>query len=155
MGATGELCVKGPTLMMGYLGKSPEECFDEEGYYRTGDCGIVDAEGRFYWEGRLTDMIKTGGANVAPMEVDDVIAKFPGVKRSQTVGVPDELLGEMVVSCVVPADGVELVESEIIAFVKKEVASFKVPRRVLFFTDAEYALTGNEKIKTADLRKLR
>lgn len=154
MGAIGELCVKGPTLMMGYLGKSPEECFDEEGYYRTGDCGRVDAEGRFYWEGRLTDMIKTGGANVAPMEVDDVIAKFPGVKRSQTVGVPDELLGEMVVSCVVPADGVELAEAAIVAFVKKEVASFKVPRRVLFFTDAEYALTGNEKIKTADLRAL-
>jgi acyl-coenzyme A synthetase/AMP-(fatty) acid ligase len=88
------------------------------------------------------------------MEVDEVIAKFPGVKRSQSVGVPDELLGEMVVSCVVPADGVELSEADIVAFVKKEVASFKVPRRVLFFTDAEYALTGNEKIKTSDLRAL-
>ena len=111
MGATGELCVKGPTLMMGYLGKTPEECFDEEGFYRTGDCGYLDAEGRFYWEGRLTEMIKTGGANVAPLEVDTVIARFPGVKRSQTVGVPDELLGEMVVSCVVPADGAVLSEA--------------------------------------------
>ena len=154
MGSTGELCVKGPTLMMSYLGKTPEECFDQDGFYRTGDCGRLDAEGRFYWEGRLTEMIKTGGANVAPMEVDDVIARFPGVKRSQTLGVPDELLGEMVVSCVVPADGATLSESEIAAFVKQEVASFKVPRRVLFFTDSDYALTGNEKIKTSDLRKI-
>jgi acyl-CoA synthetase (AMP-forming)/AMP-acid ligase II len=110
--------------------------------------------GRFFWSGRLTDMIKTGGANVAPLEVDEVIVKFPGVKRTQTVGVPDKLLGEMVVSCIVPLDGISLSEAEIQAFVKKEVASFKVPRRVLFFTDDDYALTGNEKIKTSDLRAL-
>ncbi len=154
LGAVGELCVKGPTLMTGYLGKAPEECFDDEGYYRTGDCGRLDEQGRFYWEGRLTEMIKTGGANVAPMEVDTVIARFPGVKRSQTVGVPDELLGEMVVSCLVPADGVTLDADAVTAFVKQELASFKVPRRILFFTDADYALTGNEKIKLNDLRAM-
>jgi len=154
MGMIGEFCIKGPTLMSGYLGKAPEDCFDAEGYYHTGDGGYIDETGRFFWSGRLTDMIKTGGANVSPQEVDDVIAKVPGVKRTQTVGVPDELLGEMVVSCVVPIEGVQLSEAEIVAAVKKEVASFKVPRRVLFFTDADYALTGNEKIKTSVLRDL-
>ncbi len=154
LGMIGELCVKGPTLMSGYLGKAPEECFDAEGFYHTGDGGYIDEAGRFFWSGRLTDMIKTGGANVAPLEVDEVIVKFPGVKRTQTVGVPDRLLGEMVVSCIVPVDGVSLNEDEIKAFVKQEVASFKVPRRVLFFSDADYALTGNEKIKTSDLRAL-
>ena len=154
MGMIGEFCVKGPTLMSGYLGKAPEDCFDAEGYYHTGDGGYIDEMGRFFWSGRLTDMIKTGGANVAPLEVDEVIVKFSGVKRTQTVGVPDKLLGEMVVSCIVPVDGLTLSESEIQAFVKKELASFKVPRRVLFFTDEDYALTGNEKIKTTDLRAL-
>jgi acyl-CoA synthetase (AMP-forming)/AMP-acid ligase II len=154
LGEKGELCVKGPTLMSGYLGKSPEECFDAEGYYCTGDGGYVDAEGRFFWEGRLTDMIKTGGANVSPVEVDDVIARFPGVKRTQTVGVPDDLLGEMVVSCIVPVDGVGLSETAIVAFVKAEVASFKAPRRVLFFTDEEYAITGSEKVKSSLVREL-
>lgn len=154
LGEKGEMCIKGPTLMSGYLGKSPEECFDAEGFFCTGDSGRVDAQGRFFWDGRLTDMIKTGGANVAPVEVDDVIAKVPGVKRTQTVGVPDDLLGEMVVSCVVPLDGVTLDEAAIIAAVKAEIASFKAPRRVLFFTDEDYALTGNEKIKAADLRVL-
>ena len=154
MGMIGEFCIKGPTLMSGYLGKAPEDCFDAEGYYHTGDGGFIDEMGRFFWSGRLTDMIKTGGANVAPLEVDEVIVKFPGVKRTQTLGVPDRLLGEMVVSCIVPVDGVTLSEADIQAFVKKEVASFKVPRRVLFFADEDYALTGNEKIKTSDLRAL-
>jgi fatty-acyl-CoA synthase len=154
MGMIGELCVKGPTLMSGYLGKAPEDCFDAEGFYHTGDGGYIDEEGRFFWSGRLTDMIKTGGANVAPLEVDEVIVRYPGVKRTQTLGVPDDLLGEMVVSCVVPVDGAVLDEAAIQAFVKQQVASYKVPRRVLFFTDEDYALTGNEKIKTSDLRAM-
>lgn len=154
VGEIGEMCVKGPTLMSGYLGKAPEECFDAEGFYHSGDGGHVDAAGRFFWEGRLTDMIKTGGANVAPLEVDEAIIKMPGVKRSQTVGVPDDLLGEMVVSCVVPADGVTLDDAAIVAFLKTEIASFKIPRRILFFTDEDYALTGNEKIQSGKLREL-
>jgi len=154
LGQKGEMCIKGPTLMTGYLGKAPEECFDAAGFYCTGDGGHVDEEGRFFWEGRLTDMIKTGGANVSPVEVDDVIAKFPGVKRTQTVGVPDDLLGEMVVACIVPLDGVDLSEQEIIAFVKGEIASFKVPRRVLFFTDEDYAITGSEKVKSSVVKEL-
>lgn len=154
VGQRGEMCIKGPTLMSGYLGKAPEECFDEEGYYRTGDGGRVDEQGRFFWEGRLTDMIKTGGANVAPEEVDAAIATFPGVKRSQTVGVPDDLLGEMVVACIVPVDGAQVGEGALIAFLKERMASFKVPRRVLIVREDEFALTGNEKAKASDIRAL-
>jgi fatty-acyl-CoA synthase len=154
LGTRGEFCVKGPTLMTGYLGKAPEQCFDAEGFFCTGDGGRIDAEGRFFWEGRMTEMIKTGGANVAPLEVDDVIARMPGVKRTQTVGLPDDLLGEVVVSCIVPIDGAALDEAAVQAFCRAEIASFKVPRRVLFFTDADYAITGNEKVKAADVRRL-
>jgi acyl-CoA synthetase (AMP-forming)/AMP-acid ligase II len=153
-GAKGEFCIKGPTLMMGYLGKTSDECFDEQGFFCTGDGGFVDEEGRFHWQGRLTDMIKTGGANVSPLEVDDVVARYHGVKRTQTVGVPDDLLGEMVVTCIVPLDGVSLDEADIVAFLKAEVASFKVPRRVLFFTDEDYAVTGNEKVKPSVVKEL-
>jgi fatty-acyl-CoA synthase len=154
LGEKGELGVKGPTLMLHYLGKSPEECFDSEGFYMTGDGAWLDETGRMFWEGRINDLIKTGGANVSPLEVDNVIARFPGVKRTQTVGIPDDLMGEIVVACIVPLEGETLSESEIIAFVKQELASFKVPRRVLFFAEEDYALTGNEKIKTATLREL-
>ena len=154
VGAIGEMCIKGPTLMSGYLGKAPEECFDEEGFYRTGDGGFVDAEGVFFWDGRLTDMIKTGGANVSPLEVDEALAKFPGVKRTQTVGVPDDLLGEMVVSCIVPVDGASLDPQAIVRFLKDHVASFKIPKRILFFSDGEYAITGNEKVKSSAVKEL-
>ncbi|MCW1428185.1 class I adenylate-forming enzyme family protein [Novosphingobium sp. JCM 18896] len=153
-GTKGELCVKGPTLMMGYLGKTLEDCFDAQGFFCTGDGGHVDEEGRFFWQGRLTDMIKTGGANVSPLEVDEVCARFHGIKRVQTVGVPDDLLGEMVVTCIVPVDGVTLDESAIVAFLKTEIASFKIPRRVLFFTDEDCAVTGSEKVKPALMREL-
>ncbi len=153
VGERGELCVKGPTLMLGYIGKAVEETLDEEGFFCTGDGGYVDGEGRLYWEGRLNDIIKTGGANVSPEEVDTAIASYPGVKRSQTVGVPHDTLSEMVVSCVVPVEGATLEEGEIIAYLKERLASFKVPRKVLFFREEEFALTGNEKVKAGEVRQ--
>ncbi len=154
LGERGEICIKGPTLMLGYIGVDSGEVFDAEGYFRTGDGGYVDDKGRLYWEGRLNDIIKTGGANVSPEEVDTAIATYPGVKRTQTVGVPHETLSEMVVACIVPVDGVELEERSIIDYLKERLASFKVPRRVLFFEEEEIALTGNEKIKAGELREL-
>jgi len=154
MGERGEVCIKGPTLMKGYLGKAPEEIFDDEGFYRTGDGGYIDEEGHLFWEGRLNDIIKTGGANVSPQEVDTAIANYPGVKRTQTVGLPHDTLSEMVVACIVPVTGTEIRESEITAFLKERLASYKVPRQVLFFTEEEYPLTGNEKVKAEDLKKL-
>ncbi|MFM5907480.1 MAG: class I adenylate-forming enzyme family protein [Novosphingobium sp.] len=152
-GDRGEMCIKGPTLMMTYLGKNQDQCLDHDGYYCTGDGGYVDGDGRFFWEGRLTDMIKTGGANVSPEEVDAVIARFHGIKRTQTVGVPDDLLGEMVVACVVPVEGCEIDEKELVAFLKRDLASFKLPRRVLIFTDEDFAVTGSGKAKASDIRE--
>ena len=115
---------------------------------------IIDETGRLYWEGRLTDIIKTGGANVSPLEVDAVLATYPGVKVAQTVGVPHETLGEMVVACIVPSEGSALDEAAIRDFLKERLASYKVPRRVLFFEEDELALTGSAKIKAGDLRQL-
>lgn len=154
LGERGEVAVKGPTLMLGYLGIPLDESLDVDGFLRTGDGGYIDEQGRLFWEGRLNDIIKTGGANVSPLEIDAVIRECEGVKVSQTVGVPDELLGEMVVACIVPHDGVKLDESAIKNFAKQTLASYKVPRRVLFFNEDELATTGSAKIKTADLRKL-
>jgi len=153
-GQRGEICLKGPTLMIGYIGKAVEECFDDEGYYCTGDGGYVDEIGRLYWEGRLTEIIKTGGANVSPLEIDAVLSTYPGVRRAQTVGVPHPTLSEMVVSCVVPQDGATLEAGAIIAFMKERLASFKVPKEVLFFSEGEIEVTGSGKVKSAQLREL-
>ena len=153
-GERGEICVKGPTLMLGYLGTPLDETLDAEGFLCTGDGGYLDDDGRLYWEGRLTDIIKTGGANVSPREIDEALMQYAPVKVAQTVGVPHETLGEVVVSCVVPHTGATVTDEEIQAFLLERLASYKVPRHVLLFCDDEIALTGTAKIKSSDLRKL-
>jgi len=154
MGERGEIAVKGPTLMLGYLGTPLDETLDAEGFFRTGDGGYVDETGRLFWEGRLNDIIKTGGANVSPIEIDTILKQCPGVKVTQTVGVPHETLGELVVACIVPHKGATLDEEQIRAFARRDLASYKVPRRVLFFAEDELETTGTAKIKTADLKAL-
>jgi acyl-CoA synthetase (AMP-forming)/AMP-acid ligase II len=153
-GERGEIAVKGATLMLGYVGVPLEETLDEEGFLRTGDGGYIDDKDRLYWEGRLNDIIKTGGANVSPIEVDLVLAAVPGVKVSRTVGVPHETLGEMVVACIVPDAGATLQEAAIRDYAKERLASYKVPRRILFVSEDDLSLTGSAKVKLSDLREL-
>ncbi|WP_433526022.1 class I adenylate-forming enzyme family protein [Nocardia pseudovaccinii] len=153
-GEAGEICVKGPTLMLGYIGTPLDETLDAEGFFHTGDGGHLDDTDRLFWEGRLTDIIKTGGANVSPLEVDEILAAYPGVKVARTVGVPHETLGELVVACIVPHTGTPLDAEEIRTFAKARLASYKVPRAVLFFDEADLTLTGSAKIKSSDLRAL-
>ena len=154
LGERGEIAVKGPTLMLGYIGIPLDESLDSEGFFRTGDGGFIDNDGRLYWEGRLNDIIKTGGANVSPVEIDGVISQCPGVKVTKTIGVPDELLGELVVACIVPQDGAVLTEDGVRNFAKQALASYKLPRRVLFFTEDELELTGSAKVKSSELKAL-
>ena len=153
VGERGEIAVKGPTLMLGYLGIPLDETLDEEGYFRTGDGGYVDEAGRLFWEGRLNDIIKTGGANEFPNEIDGVLSRYPGIKVARTVGVPHETLGEMVVSCVVPNDSARLDADAVQAFAKEFLSPYKVPKRVLFLREEDLAMTGNAKIKASALRE--
>ena len=153
-GEVGEIVVKGPTLMLGYLRVAAEEVFDAEGFFHTGDGGFIDAQGRLHWQGRLNDIIKTGGANVSPLEIDAVLAQCPGVKVAATVGVPHDTLGEMVVACIVTEAGATLDESILRAFVAERLSSYKVPRRVIFLAESDLSLTGSNKVRTAALREL-
>ncbi|MEV0358321.1 class I adenylate-forming enzyme family protein [Nocardia sp. NPDC050697] len=153
-GESGEICVKGPTLMLGYLGIPLDETLDADGYFHTGDGGYLDDIDRLYWEGRLTDIIKTGGANVSPLEVDEELARFPGVKVGRTVGVPHDTLGEVVVACVVPQPGAGVDGEALRGFLRERLASYKVPRHVLLFAEEEFTLTGSAKIKSSELREL-
>jgi acyl-CoA synthetase (AMP-forming)/AMP-acid ligase II len=154
IGERGEIVVKGPTLMLGYLGVPLDETLDSDGYFHTGDSGYVDDAGRLFWLGRLNDIIKTGGANVSPIEIDTIIRDCPGVKVSQTVGVPHVTLGELVVTCIVAHEGATLDEHVVRGFARAKLASYKVPRHVLLFAESELAFTGSAKVKTGDLRSL-
>jgi fatty-acyl-CoA synthase len=153
-GERGEIAVKGPTLMLGYIGIPMSETLDEDGFFHSGDGGFIDERGRLYYEGRLSEIIKTGGANVSPVEVDSVLTTCPGVKIAKTIGIAHETLGEMVVSCVVPHEGTILEEAAIREFLKQRLASYKVPRRILFVREEEVSLTGSAKIKGGAVREL-
>jgi fatty-acyl-CoA synthase len=140
----GELAVKGPTLMLGYLGKEPADCVDEDGFFHTGDAGHVDERGELHFGGRRTEMIKTAGANVSPAELEVELRACPPVKLSRVVGVPDPRLDEIVVACVTLKEGAEATEADIQAFLRERVSSYKVPKRVLFFADGEIPMTSSD-----------
>lgn len=154
MGQTGEIVVKGPTLTPGYLKIAPEDTFDNEGFMHTADAGYFNEAGHLFWKGRLGDIIKTGGANVSPTEIDSILMQHPAVQSTFTVGVDHDTLGEIVVSCVLLSDGQSLDEAGLRAFAKQSLASYKVPRSVLFFSEQELPMTGSNKIRRPELKKL-
>ena len=154
-GRDGELTVAGPTLMEHYVGRTPEECFDAEGFFHTGDAGNYDEDGYVHWTGRLTEMIKTAGANVSPAELEVQLRACPPVKLARVLGLPDARLGQMVVLCAVLKDGARATEEEIRTFLGQRVASYKVPKRILFFADGEIPMTGSDnKVRDAELLEL-
>ena len=153
-GETGEIAVKGPTLMLGYEGIPNDDSLDAEGFYHSGDGGHIDERGRLFFAGRINDIVKTGGANVSPVEIDWILCSCPGVKVCKTTGVPHDTLGEMVVSLVVREAGHDLSEADVTAYLKERLASYKVPRRVLFVSAEDLDLTATAKIKPAEAREL-
>ncbi len=153
-GVPGEIRVKGPTLMKGYLKVAPEEVFDDDGFFATGDAGFVDDDAMLHWVGRTNDLIKTGGANVSPVEIENELLRHPGLKAALAVGVPHDTLGEVVVVCAVAHPGRGVDEDDVRHFLRGRLASYKIPRHVLFFDDDDLVLTGNAKIRTEDLRRL-
>jgi acyl-CoA synthetase (AMP-forming)/AMP-acid ligase II len=153
-GESGEVAIRGVTLMLGYLGVPREEAFDSQGYYRPGDIGHIDADGLLHWEGRGREMIRSRGANVAPVEIELVLAQWGGIKHGRAVGVPHPAFGEAIVVCGVRPAGAQTSEADVIAALKTRLAAYKLPQRVLFFDEAELDLTGTRKVKGDALRRL-
>ena len=151
--AEGEIAVKGVTLMRGYYKVDAENYLDDEGFFRTQDGGSIDKDGFLHWTGRLSNLIKTGGANVSPLEVEAALTKYPGLRAGLVVGVPHPSLGEAVVLCALPSDGRALDPDALRAFLREKLAAYKVPRCVLVFRADELRFTGNQKIQAGPLRE--
>jgi acyl-CoA synthetase (AMP-forming)/AMP-acid ligase II len=143
VGATGELALRGPTLMEHYVGRTRAECFDADGFFHTGDLGHVDDEGFLHFDGRRTEMIKTGGANVSPAEIEVQLRACEPVKLARVVGVEDARLDQLVVLCVELKEGHDATADDIRAFLNERIAAYKVPKRVLFFADGEIPMTAS------------
>jgi fatty-acyl-CoA synthase len=156
-GEKGEVAVKGVTLMRGYYKVDPSFCFDSDGYFHTQDGGWLDEDGYLHWTGRLSNLIKTGGANVSPLEVERALAPSDEIRVGLAVGVPHPVLGEAIVLCAVRAEGAAIDEArreaEIRRQLREKLAAYKVPKRVLFFDAGELAYTGNQKIQVGPLRE--
>jgi acyl-CoA synthetase (AMP-forming)/AMP-acid ligase II len=147
-----ELAIKGPTLMKHYVGKTPAECFDDDGFFHTGDNGFVDDDGNVHFSGRRTEMIKTGGANVSPAELEVQLRACAPVKLARIVGIPDDKLDELVVACITLKEGATATAEDIQSFLKERVASYKVPKRVLFFDDGDIPMTASDtKVRDEEL----
>jgi acyl-CoA synthetase (AMP-forming)/AMP-acid ligase II len=154
-GEDGEFAIRGPTLMQHYVKKTRDECFDQDGFFHTGDAGYYDEDEYVHWTGRRTEMIKTAGANVSPAEIEVQLRACPPVKLARVVGVPDPRLDQLVVLCVTLKDGASATEGDIQAFLRDRVASYKVPKRVLFFAEGEIPMTGSEtKVRDQELLAL-
>ncbi len=147
----GEVVVKGPTVTPGYwnLPDETKEAF-RDGWFHTGDLAVVNEHGYINIVDRKKDMIITGGENVYSTEVEHVIYMHPGVFEVAVVGVPDEKWGEAVKAVVVAKPGFKLTEEEIIAFCKKHLAGYKVPKSVDFVD--ELPKTGSGKIAKRKIR---
>ena len=152
-GAIGEICVRGYQVMQGYY-KKPEETaktIDADGWLHTGDSGFLRADGCLRFLGRYKDLLKVGGENVDPTEVESLLLDDPRINHVAVVGVPDPRLAEVPVAFVIREAGAELSEADVIAACRGRIASFKIPRRV-FFVDA-FPMTGSGKIQKYLLRE--
>jgi fatty-acyl-CoA synthase len=153
-GATGEIIVRGPTVMEGYYRVPRAATFDAAGFFRTGDRGWLDNAGCLHFASRLKDVIKTAGVNVAASEVEEALARHPAVKSAHVVGVADVIRGENVAAFVVLRTGASASPAELRAFCKETLASYKVPRQLFLIDDADLPRTGTGKIEKPALRRL-
>ncbi|OBI21144.1 class I adenylate-forming enzyme family protein [Mycobacterium sp. E2497] len=153
-GDAGELCIRGPYVMQRYYGRSREECFDADGWFHSGDLVRVDADGFFYYLGRLGTMIKTAGANVSAVEVERAIASVTGGLAAHVIGVPDARRGQLVAAVVVVPDGAAFDPAALRDRLKAELSAYKIPRRFVAVSRSELPLLSSGKVDTRGLREL-
>ena len=153
-GTAGELLVRGYAVMQGYYKKPAEtaETIDADGWLHTGDVATLREDGYMRFFGRYKDMLKVGGENVDPMEVEAFLQDHPAIARAQVVGVPDPRLSEVPCACIVLEPGDTVTVGDLGAFCRGKLAGFKIPRHLLILD--EYPMTSSGKVQKFRLREL-
>jgi acyl-CoA synthetase (AMP-forming)/AMP-acid ligase II len=152
-GAPGEILVRGFNVIKGYLDdpKATAEAIDSDGWFRTGDIGIIDAEGYIRITDRAKDMFIVGGFNCYPAEIEEALLEHPAIAQAAVVGVPDERMGEVAKAFVILRPGAALTAPELIAWSRKTMANYKVPRTVEFV--GALPTTASGKVQRFQLRE--
>src|SRR3954466_608282 len=151
----GEIQVRGWNVMQGYYNNAEAnaKAFTEDGWLRTGDLGELTSDGRLRMVGRLKDVFRVGGENVAPAEVEEVLLSHPAVQTAQVIGVPDARLGEVPAAYLTLKAGAKATEAEILAWMKTRCANFRVPRYLRIVDDFEaIGMTASGKVQKTKLR---
>jgi fatty-acyl-CoA synthase len=147
-GETGEIAIRG-FLTPGYL-DDPErsaETFDADGFLLTGDLGLLDENGYLVFQGRLKEMVKTGGINVAPAEVEAVLVRHSDIDEVYVTGIPDGRLDEALAAVIILNTGARPRETDLIAYCRSQLAAYKVPRVYRFVARSELPLTSTGKLQ--------
>uniref|UniRef100_A0A6N2KQB1 Uncharacterized protein n=1 Tax=Salix viminalis TaxID=40686 RepID=A0A6N2KQB1_SALVM len=136
VGVSGEVCIRGLNVTMGYK-NNPEgnKAAYQYGWFHTGDLGFLDEDGYLHLVGRIKELINRGGEKISPLEVDAVLLSHPDIAQAVAFGVPDEKYGEEINCAIIPREGLNIDEDEVLSFCKKNLATFKVPKKV-FITDS-------------------
>ena len=143
VGEIGELIIKGPQVMKGYWNMPEEtEIALRDGWLFTGDIAKMDEDGYFYIVDRKKEMIIAGGYNIYPRDVEEVLYEMPSVVEAGVAGVPDKYRGETVCAFVVPKEGTNLTEEDVVNFCRERLAAYKVPRRVIFMDELPKTTVG-------------
>ncbi|MEP5567030.1 MAG: FadD3 family acyl-CoA ligase [Halioglobus sp.] len=153
-GGEGEIWFRGFNVMQGYL-DNPEETaltITPDGWLKTGDVGVMDADGYVRITDRIKDMFIVGGFNTYPAEIENILCSMPGVARAAVIGVPDVRMGEVAHAYIVPVGGEALSEAEVVAWAKDNMANYKVPRTVDFMD--ELPMNAGGKVLKNELREL-
>jgi len=151
----GEICVCGTSVMRTYYKMNRGDCFDTDGFFHTGDCGRLDETGNLHFLGRLRDVIKTAGVNVAAAEVEAALLAHPGVKVAHVVPVPHPTRGENIAAFVVPSAAgcrQDELEKNLMDHCRATLASYKVPRHLFFRGEEELPILGSGKVDRQALR---
>jgi long-chain acyl-CoA synthetase len=151
---SGEICLKGENVLHAYYKGEAEtkKAFDAEGWMKTGDLGMRDADGFYFITGRLKELIIKGGENIAPREIDEVVLKHPAVFDAASVGIPDVNYGQEIMVCIILKEGQACSESEMRQFCFDNLGKFRTPKLILFVDDLPRGPSGKvQRLKLLDL----
>ena len=153
VGEVGEIAVKGASIMKGYW-RAPELTSSvlQDGWYYTGDSGYLDEDGYLFLVGRIKDMIVSGGENVYPIEIENILSRHPDIKECAVIGVPHEKWGESVYAVVRLTDEAVVSEDDIICYCRERIAHYKCPTGVTFM-EQPLPVSAVNKILKSELRK--
>jgi acyl-CoA synthetase (AMP-forming)/AMP-acid ligase II len=144
IGVEGEIVTRGPNVCVGYY-RNPDknrESWTADGWFRTGDRGYIDANGRLTISGRSKDMIIHGGANIWPRELEEILIRHPAVADVAVVPIHDDYFGENTCACIIPRSGTTITLDDVINFMKTDIAKYKLPQHLELFEKFPLGPTG-------------